>query len=412
MEYGLIGEKLTHSFSKEIHARLADYDYRLIEVKREEIGDFLLKRDFRGINVTIPYKQTVIGYLDHIDDAAAGIGAVNTIVNDNGKLCGYNTDAFGLAAAFDKNGVDLSGKKVLILGGGGTSKTAEYVAKKAGAGCVLRVSRTEKPGFITYNEAKSRHNDAHIIINATPVGMFPDIDKTPIELECFKNLEAVADAVYNPINSRLVLKARAAGITAFGGLFMLCMQAYMAARYFTGEDKDAGKPEKIYSDILNSKRNIVLIGMPSAGKTSIGKMIARQLDMPFFDSDGQVTAVTGKTPAELILSEGEAAFREIESKVILNLSAENHAVIATGGGAVLSDENVLNLRANGKIYYIDRPLDLLAPSPGRPLSSSGEAMKALYKARRRVYESAADVTVPNNADIDFAADTIRKDFLL
>ncbi|MBR4761963.1 MAG: shikimate dehydrogenase, partial [Clostridia bacterium] len=253
MEYGLIGEKLTHSFSKEIHAALAGYDYTLREVSRDELDAFLTKRDFRGINVTIPYKKDVIKHLDYIDNAAAGIGAVNTVVNNGGKLYGYNTDAFGLTALIEKTGVSPTGEKALILGGGGTSATANYVLKQMGASSVLRVSRTAKPGFITYDEAKAKHRDAAIIINTTPVGMFPDIGKTPIDLNGFCGLKAVIDAVYNPLNSRLVTLARGMGVAAEGGLYMLCMQAYMAARLFSGRDIDINKAQEVYNALLGQK---------------------------------------------------------------------------------------------------------------------------------------------------------------
>ena len=412
MKYGLLGEKLTHSFSKEIHEALGYYRYSLCEVGRDELESFFKRRDFLGINVTIPYKKSVIEYLDSIDEAAAGIGAVNTVINDNGRLTGFNTDAFGLTALIQKAGVTLKGKKVLILGGGGTSATALYVAEKSGAGCVLRVSRSEKPGFITYEKAKKLHTDADVIINTTPAGMFPDIVNTPIDISAFGKLEAVIDAVYNPLNSRLVLEARERGITAVGGLYMLLMQAYMSARYFTREDIDIAKIEKIYSDILRKKRNIVLIGMPSAGKTSIGGMIAESLGMPFFDCDEQITAATGKTPADMIKREGEAAFRDIESKVIRELSVKNGAVIATGGGAVTVRDNLLNLKANGRVYYIDRAPELLQATADRPLSSSKQALEELYIKRRALYKNAADVIVENNSDINNAADKIRKDFLL
>ena len=284
MKYGLIGEKLTHSFSKEIHNLLGGYDYELCELKENELDTFFKKKDFCGINVTIPYKTSVIKYLDCIDDTAQQIGAVNTVVNKDGKLFGYNTDAFGLSSLIRKYGVDIRNKKVLILGGGGTSKTALFVAQKLGAKCVIRVSRTEKEGFVTYTEARELHTDANVLINTTPVGMYPDTEKSPIDISEFNRLEAVFDAIYNPLNSRLILAARQRGIIAAGGLYMLVAQAYKSAELFSGKSIDESLIDKTYKQVLNSRRNIVLIGMPSSGKSTIGGILSNLLKMPLFDT--------------------------------------------------------------------------------------------------------------------------------
>lgn len=412
MKYGLIGEKLTHSFSKEIHNLLGGYDYELCELKENELDTFFKKKDFCGINVTIPYKTSVIKYLDYIDEATQQIGAVNTVVNKGGKLFGYNTDAFGLSSLIKKNGADLKGKKVLILGGGGTTKTAFFVAQKSGAKCVIRVSRTEKEGFVTYTEARELHTDANVLINTTPVGMYPDTEKSPIDISEFNRLEAVFDAIYNPLNSRLILAARQRGIIAAGGLYMLVAQAYKSAELFSGKSIDESLIDKTYKQVLNSRRNIVLIGMPSSGKSTIGGILSNLLKMPLFDTDEHIFKMTGKTPADIINREGEAAFRRIESKVIADISVKNHCIIATGGGAVTVDGNIIRLKANGKVYYIDRPVDLLKSTPDRPLSSSAEALKNLYDKRKDLYKNAADLTVKNDAGINEAAEIIRKDFLL
>ena len=411
MKYGLIGEKLPHSFSKEIHHLLADYEYELCELKRSQVEDFLLKRDFCGINVTIPYKQAVMEYLDFIDDAAKAVGAVNTVINKSGKLYGYNTDVFGFSSLTEKSGIDFKDKKVLILGGGGTSNTVLYAVKKACASQILRVSRTKKDGFITYSEALLQ-SDADIIINTTPVGMYPDNCGCPLDISNFKDLKAVFDVIYNPLKSRLLLAAEQKGIPAFSGLYMLIMQAYRSAELFTGENINISRAEQAYKKILKDKQNVVLVGMPSAGKTEIGKLLSDMLNMPFFDSDTQITKQTGKTPAEIINTKGEAVFRDIESSVIKELSALNNSVIATGGGAVLREENVLNLKSNGRVYYIDRPLELLISSPDRPLSSSKEAITALYENRKQLYLNAADKSVKNDAALTAAAEIIRKDYLL
>ena len=410
MRYGLIGKTLSHSFSGEIHALIGDYEYELLEIAETGLDAFFENRDFSGINVTIPYKTEVIKYLDFIDDAAKQIGAVNTVLNRGGKLYGYNTDAFGLAALIEKNGVDLLNKKVLVLGGGGTSKTAAFVAKKQGAKSVYRVSRSKKEGLITYDEAKALHTDADVIINTTPVGMFPNISEIPVDIKPFTSLKAVIDVIYNPLKSRLVLAAEKREIPASGGLYMLIAQAYKAAQLFTGSNIDITLAENAYEKVLTQKRNIVLIGMPSAGKTTIGQMLSRSLDMSFFDSDEQITLVTGKTPAEIIKDRGEAAFREIESKVIYELSLKNHVIIATGGGTPTVHKNTLFLKANGKIYFIDRPLTLLTPTADRPLSSSKPALINLYNEREPVYKAAADERVINDKDASSAVNIIRKDF--
>lgn len=410
MKYGLIGGKLVHSFSKEIHSRLCSYEYELKELSEKDLPDFLKNRDFSGINVTIPYKTAVIGYLDEIDDAARQIGAVNTIVNRNGKLYGYNTDAFGLLYLIKKNGIGFDGKRVLILGSGGTSKTAEFVAKNLKVLSVMRVSRKQKEGFITYAEAENLYNDADIIINTTPCGMFPDTENTPIDLRKFQNLCAVIDVIYNPLKTRLILGAEKRGLTAAGGLYMLVMQAVGAAELFTGEKVSLDKVNDVYRAIKREKQNIVLIGMPSSGKTTIGKELSNKLGMPFFDSDEVIKNKTGRTPAEIIRSDGEPAFRKLESEVISELSKSNHIVIATGGGAPTVYDNVLSLKSNGRVYFIDRPYHLLEATPDRPLSSSKEALRSLYESRIDVYRAAADVRVNNDCDIEYVENYIRKDF--
>ena len=411
MLYGLIGEKLSHSFSKEIHGRLADYDYVLKAIDREALEKFFKERGFRGINVTVPYKTLVLEYLDEIDTAAQLIGAVNTVINRGGKLFGFNTDAFGLTALIKKNGIEITGKKVLVLGSGGTSKTALYVAESLGAKEVLRVSRSKKEGFITYGEAAGLQSNAEVIINTTPCGMFPDNQSMPIDLSPFNSLEAVVDVIYNPLNTRLVLEAQRLGIKATGGLYMLVTQAARAAELFTGKQIETDRFEEVYGEILREKRNIVLIGMPTSGKTTVGKILSERLGMAFFDTDEQITEKTGQTPAEIIKSRGEEYFRALESEVIARISQNNHSVIATGGGAVTVEKNVLSLKSNGKLFFLDRPLEMLISSQDRPLSSSGEALKKLYEKRIDLYRSAADVTVKNDADIESAVEIIRKDLL-
>ena len=407
MKYGLIGEKLAHSFSKEIHSLLFSYDYELVEIEKQNLDKFFKSKDFLGINVTIPYKTEVLKYLDFVDNEAQKIGAVNTVVNKGSKLYGYNTDAFGLTSLINMANISVNGKKVLILGSGGTSKTALFVAENLGAQSVYRVSRTEKDGFITYEQALK--TDAQIIINTTPVGMYPNTDNIPIDLSHFYRLEAVVDVIYNPIKTRLILSAEKRGITAVGGLYMLVAQAYKSAELFMGRKPEISI-ETVYKKILSDKQNIVLIGMPSAGKTTIGQMLSQMLDMPFFDCDEKIKERTGKTPAEIINNETEAVFRQIETSVIKGLSEKTNCIIATGGGAVTVDENITLLKQNGRIYYIDRPIDLLTPTSDRPLSSSKDKLLIIFEKRKTLYENACDVKIQNNTDSLTAAEKIRKDF--
>ena len=410
MEYGLIGEKLGHSFSKEVHNRLCDYDYTLNEIAREDLDAFMTARDFKAINVTIPYKQDVIPYLYYIDENAAKIGAVNTVLNKDGKLYGYNTDFLGLTALLEKNGIELRDKKVLILGSGGTSKTAYAVAESLGAREILRVSRTAREGSVTYKDVYAHHTDVQIIINTTPCGMYPNIDETPVDIEKFGCLSGVVDAIYNPLCSALVVAAKRRGIKAAGGLYMLITQAAFAAELFLGRSISRGKIDEVYNAIYGSKRNIVLIGMPGSGKTTIGKILAKELGMDFIDTDEQIVQREKCEITDIFARVGEKGFRDIESQIIKEASAVQGAVIATGGGAVLREKNVDLLRGNSKIYFIDRPIASIAATPDRPLSSSREALEQRYRERYSIYCNAADKKIDNLSDAYTAAEKIAKSF--
>jgi shikimate dehydrogenase len=400
MEYGLIGEKLGHSFSGQIHGSIDDYDYILKEIPKDEVAAFMEKRDFKGINVTIPYKETVIPMLDEIDETAAEIGAVNTVVNQNGKLKGFNTDAEGMRAMLLREGMDLKNKKVLILGTGGTSKTALYVAKKLGAKQVYRVSRSEKNGCITYDEAYSLHSDADFIINTTPVGMYPETSKCPVELEKFQNLSGAADAIFHPLRSNLILEAEARGIKACGGLYMLAGQAVYARTHFLGlKETDTKLIEKAYRDVLKSVRNVVLIGMPSCGKSTVGKEIMRATGLPLFDTDSEIVKRIGCTISDFFKEKGENEFRRIESEVITELSKNGGKIISTGGGAVLNPVNLRNLKRDGIVIFIDRSIDRLTPTADRPLLQNRDMLEKLFKERYGIYKAAADATIDGNGSI-------------
>lgn len=409
MEYGLIGEKLGHSYSKEIHNQIGKYDYILKEIPKSELNSFMTKKDFKGINVTIPYKQDVIPFLDFIDDSAKEIGAVNTIVNKNGKLFGYNTDFLGLKRLILSLKLNLQDKKVLILGTGGTSKTAFSVAKSLGAKQILKVSRKCDENFITYEDAIKKHNDAQIILNTTPCGMFPNIDASPIELEQFEKLEGIVDVIYNPLRTEFVLNAQKKGLIAQGGLFMLVQQAIAAAEYFFDQKIDFQKAEMIYKNLLRKKQNIVLVGMPGCGKSTVGKKLAKELNREFFDTDDLILKKRGQTPAQIIETQGENAFRDIETSICKELSSKTGVVISTGGGAILRNENIFYLKNNGIIFFIDRNLEKIKATGDRPLSNSEEKLKKLYEIRYPIYKACADFHIKTDENLYNTINKIKEE---
>ncbi|MBR6682365.1 MAG: AAA family ATPase, partial [Clostridia bacterium] len=390
MEYGCIAEKLSHSFSKEIHNQLFDYKYELKEIPKGELEAFMREKNFKAINVTIPYKQEVIPYLDSVSDIAERIGAVNTIVNNNGHLSGYNTDFEGMCSLIKRVGISLEGKKVLVLGSGGTSKTAKVVAEHLGCAAVYRVSRSAKNDCITYETALSEHSDAQVIINTTPVGMYPNIGNAPIDVSDYKRIEAIVDAVYNPLRSKLVCDAREKGIKAVGGLYMLVAQAAYAAEKFTGVTVPEEKIEKVYQKMVGNKQNVVLVGMPGCGKSTIGKLLAKELSHIFIDTDDEIVKKTGKDIPAIFSEVGESGFRKIECDVIKEISSVQNAVIATGGGAILNKINVDLLRENGRIYFIDRSLDKIVATSDRPLSSNRADLEKRYNERYDIYRASCD----------------------
>ncbi len=415
MRYGLLGEKLPHSFSKEIHEKLGRYTYELIEVAKEDFADFAQKRDFTAINITIPYKRDIIPYLETISEQAQKIGAVNVAINENGKLHGYNTDFMGLKNLLLRSNFELSGKKVLILGYGGTSRTAHAVCEDLGAKDILYVGRTARDCVITYEEAARSHTDADFIINTTPCGMYPETDATPfdghgISLSDFKNLSGVADVIYNPLRTKLINEAQLAGIPTAAGLYMLVSQATEAAKLFTGEPVDEAVTEEIYKELLLAKQNIVLTGMPGSGKSTVGAIISEKLGRPFYDTDEEFTKKYG-TPADYIRKYGEKAFRDAESEVIATLCQNTvGSVISTGGGAILRRENILALRGNGKIYFIDRDIEDIIPTSDRPLSSDREMLKKRYEERYPIYTGTCDAHMKNYGTADALAERITEDF--
>ena len=410
MEYGLIGEKLGHSFSREIHQRLGGYDYRLQELTPAQLPAFLEKRDFRGVNVTIPYKQTVIPLLDEVDPKAAAIGAVNTIVNRRGRLYGYNTDYDGMAALARHAGLTLKNKNVLILGTGGTSRTAMTVAADLGAAEIRRVSRTGRGDAITYEQVADL--PVQVLINTTPCGMYPGCDGQPMDLSRFGWLEGVLDAVYNPLRTRLVLQARDNGARGQGGLYMLVAQAAAACRLFLDRPLPDGALDSVYRAIHGQKQNIVLTGMPGSGKSTVGRVLARQLDRELVDTDTEIIRLAKKPIPEIFAQRGERGFRDLESQVIQEVSRRTGLVIATGGGAILREENVRRLRQNGRIYFLDRPAEEILPTDDRPLARDMEAVRQRYAERYPRYTSTADAAVPVRGSAEDVAAAIREEFLI
>ncbi len=406
MKCGLIGEKLGHSFSKEIHQKLGDYEYDLIELAHDELEGFILSRDFGGLNVTIPYKQAVMGYLDEISDLAREAGAVNTIVNKGGKLYGYNTDCGGMKMLIEKMGIDLKGKKAFIAGSGGTSRTAEAVCKSLGASEIVRASRSGRNGAVTYDEAYSICSEAALLINTTPAGMYPDTDSMAFDIDRFSDPEGLLDVVYNPLNTRLIQEARLRGIRAENGLYMLVGQAVLASELFTGKKVEEAVIEDIYQELLGEKRNIVLTGMPGSGKSTLGKMLAERLGREMVETDEIISEEAGTSIREIFDEHGEQYFRDLESEVIKRFSVKSGIVISTGGGAVLRKENVDALRMNGVIVFIDRPLDQLKATDSRPLSDDRSKLEKLYEERYEIYKDTADILVETGGSKEKSAEKL------
>ncbi len=410
MKYGCIGEHLKHSFSKEIHNALADYEYEIREIERDALGKFATEADFLAINVTIPYKEEILPYLSKIDDKAEAIGAVNTVVKRDGKLYGYNTDFFGMTSLISHAGVEINGKKVVILGTGGTSKTSLAVSRALGAREIIRASRTAKEDALSYDEVYEKHSDADVIINTTPLGMFPDIYNSPIDISRFQNLSGVIDAVYNPLRTELILSAKERGIKAEGGLYMLVAQAVRASEIFIDTVYTKQTLDEVFNSIRRDKENIVLIGMPASGKSTVGAILTQIYGRRLVDTDALIVEKAGKTIPEIFSKDGEAVFRDLESEVIREISAMTGVIIATGGGAVLRPKNIRELRKNGRIYFIDRPLNNLIPTEDRPLSSTREAIEKRYNERYDIYRLSADERIDASGDAMSVAEAIKRSF--
>ena len=410
MKYGCIGEHLRHSFSKEVHNALADYEYEIKEIPSAELDAFMVNRNFLAINVTIPYKEKVIPHMRSIDEYASAIGAVNTVVNRGGELYGYNTDFYGMRMLAYHAGISMEHRKVAVLGTGGTSKTAYAVAKSLGADQIVRVSRTAREGSIDYRELYEKHCDTEIIINTTPVGMFPEIYECPVDLSRFPTLVGVLDAVYNPIRTPLILAAKERGVAAEGGLYMLISQAVRASEIFIDTVYPKEAVERVYEKILREKENIVLTGMPASGKSTVGKLLSKSTGREFIDTDALIVERAKMPISDIFEKFGEKYFRDLETDIIKEVSKRNGVIISTGGGAVLRGENVAALKENGKMFFIDRPLPSLMPTDDRPLASTKEHIKRLYNERYAIYTSTSDEVIYADCPADAVAQKIRGSF--
>lgn len=406
MRFGLIGENLSHSYSEKIHRMLGDYRYDIINLPPQKLEQFMNGVEYSGFNVTIPYKKAVIQYCDELDEKARRIGSVNTVVRDSaGRLIGHNTDYFGFSYMCKRAGVSFTGKKVLMLGSGGTSLTCVAVAIDEGCREIITVSRS---GPINYDNIKL-HADCDIIINTTPVGMYPNNGRSLIELSDFPNCSGVLDVIYNPLKTGLILDAEKRGIPCAGGLVMLIAQAKYASELFLDTKIDNSCIEHIFDQQIREINNIILIGMPGSGKTKIGQKIAALTGRDFYDTDEMISKKADMTIPEIFATQGETHFRNIESEVIADVGKLSGKVISVGGGAILREENRRSLRQNGIVFFIERELEKLE-TEGRPLSTDLDTLRNMYEVRLPIYLSCSDYSVSNDASIEAAAKDILEEF--
>ncbi len=405
MKCGLLGRKLGHSYSPQIHGLLGNYSYELFEKEPEQVEEFLLGDDFDGINVTTPYKKTVIPFLDELTPIAKKLGAVNTIVRRSGRLIGHNTDYFGFQQMLAASGLEIYGKKVLVLGSGGASNTAVAVLQEAGANVII-ISRSGENHYANLQ----LHADAALIVNTTPVGMYPNTDCSPIHLEQFQKLEGVLDVIYNPARTQLIIDAEKRGLVTMNGLLMLVAQAKEASEWFTGQALSATLVSNIHRTLSRQMQNIVLIGMPGCGKSTVGKGLAEITGKRFADADEKIVQLAGKSIPQIFAEDGEDTFRSWETKALAELGKQSGLVIATGGGCVTHSENYPLLHQNGTIFWLQRNLDIL-PTEGRPLSQSN-SLSDLYAVRQPLYKDFADFTVDNNGSMEQTLSAIMEQWEL
>lgn len=400
MKCGLLGRKLGHSYSPQIHSYLGTYSYDLFEKEPEEVADFIRNGDFTAINVTIPYKKDVIPYLDELSPTAKKMGSVNTVVRrPDGTLFGHNTDYFGFTSMVRRSGIPVAGKKALVLGSGGTSNTAVKALADLGAQVVI-ISRSGENNY----ENLDLHADASVIVNTTPVGMYPKTGAAPVDLKRFPQLEGVLDVIYNPARTQLLLEAEATGLPHENGLWMLVAQAKEAAEYFTGMKLDDSVIQAVHRKLSVQMQNIVLIGMPGSGKSTIGALLAKKLGRTLVDADAEIEQLAGKTIPEIFAQDGEDAFRNWETQVLAELGKRSGLVIATGGGCVTRQRNYPLLHQNGSIVWLRRDIQVL-PTDGRPLSQAND-LGVMYTKRKPLYEAFADFSADNNGTPDATVSAI------
>ena len=411
MRRGLIGEHLGHSYSQRIHETLGGYPYELIEVAPQDLDAWMKNKDFAALNVTIPYKKAVIPYLEELDERARRIGAVNTIVNDHGRLIGKNTDYYGCRFMLEQAGIEIQDRKVILLGNGGAAQAVQAVLEDLGAAAIVKVKRNPSPETLTYEEAYRDHSGAQVIVNTSPVGMFPAQEGIPVELDRFPQLESVADVIYNPHRTRLIVEAQKRGCRTATGLSMLTAQAAEAIEAFIGKPVAPKSILRMTAELAREKMNLVLIGMPGCGKSTIARKLAEISGRPAVDIDQRIVERIGMPIRDFFAQQGEARFRQIEAEILAEVTLQTGQIIATGGGIVKDWENVRRLRQSGKVYFLDRSLDQLETDPSRPLSSSREALRQLYDQRIDLYRAACDQQIENNGSADQTARRLWQDWL-
>ncbi len=407
MEYGLIGENLSHSFSKFIHSEFNLYNYDLYNLSENELDVVLKSKKFKGLNITIPYKKSVIKYCDALDETVKKIGSANTLVIKNDRLKAYNTDYFGLKYTMDRSNVFLKNKKVMILGSGGTSLTARALAEDLGASEIITVSRSlnEKINYTNIYD----YNFVDVLINTTPVGMYPNNLCELVDISKFKNLSGVVDVIYNPLKSKLLMESKKLKIPIAGGLPMLVAQAKASAEIFSGERIDDSIIEKIIKKLCFKISNIVLVGMPGCGKTTLSKILSDKLSKKFVDTDQEIQKYFQEKISKIFEIYGEEKFREAETEIIKKYGKENNLILSTGGGAVVDSENYYPLKQNSRIYWIKRDLNKL-DTKNRPLSKNLNEIKKIYESRKLLYENFSDKIIFNNERLEDAAQKILEDF--
>lgn len=404
-QFGLLGKTLKYSYSKIIHEKFGKYEYELIELEPEQLSNFVNNGNYNGYNVTIPYKKEIIKHLDVVDEKAKRIGAVNTVVVRNGKKYGYNTDYDGMKFMLEYAGINVYDKNVMVLGSGGTSCTAKTLLSDLNAKKIITVSRT---GEINYENCYLQ-TEVQVLINTTPLGMYPNSNQSPVDLSRFPNLESVVDVVYNPLKTKLTQQAEKLNIKNVNGLPMLVAQAKYAMELFTNESHKNQLISAILQELKREMTNIVLVGMPGCGKSTIGKLLSKKLNRELLDTDELVENIEGCTIPEIFSAKGEKYFREVESQAVKKASTGYGKIISTGGGAVVNELNTETLKQNGRIYYVNREIDKLAMNK-RPLSKDRASLEILYSQRKDKYNDCADVVIDNNLDINKAVEEVLKDY--